>query len=78
VGATQVSSDLSKDPKIGGIRVVWFFTWIEAVWLSYWGMKFVSRLIPLLFRYLAGVVSSETKKYARVLENLQDMITVLG
>ncbi|KAE8444835.1 hypothetical protein EG329_014190 [Mollisiaceae sp. DMI_Dod_QoI] len=78
VGATQVSSNPRKDPKIGGIRVVWFFTWIEAVWLSYWGMKLVARIIPLVFRYLAGVVSSETKKYARVLENLQQMITVLG
>ncbi|KUJ14457.1 uncharacterized protein LY89DRAFT_589788 [Mollisia scopiformis] len=78
VSSTQVSSDPKKDPKIGGIRVVWFFTWIEAVWLSYWGMKFVARIIPLVFRYLAGVVSSETKKYARVLENLQQMITVLG
>ncbi|CZR63877.1 uncharacterized protein PAC_13774 [Phialocephala subalpina] len=78
VGATQVSDDPKHDPKIGGIRVVWFFTWIEAVWLSYWGMKFIARIIPICFRYLAGVVSSETKKYARVLGNLQQIITILG
>ncbi|TVY83240.1 putative MscS family protein [Lachnellula suecica] len=52
VGATQVSSDPKKDPKIGGVRVV--------------------------FGFFAGVVSSETKKYVRVLENLYDMITVFG
>lgn len=32
VGATQVSVSA---PKIGGIRVVWFFTCFEAVWLSF-------------------------------------------
>jgi len=66
------------DPKIGGIRVVWFFTWIESVWLTYWAMKFVARTIPRIFGFFAGVVSSETKKYARVLENLQNTITILG
>jgi hypothetical protein len=34
VGATQVSNNPKKDPKIGGVRVVWFSTWIEAVWLT--------------------------------------------
>jgi hypothetical protein len=75
VGATQVNRT---DPKIGGVRLAWFFTWVEAVWLSFWAMRFVTRCFPGLFRYFAGVVSSETKKYARVLENLQDTITVLG
>jgi hypothetical protein len=75
VGATQVSRT---DPKIGGVRLVWFFTWIESVWLSFWGMRFVARCIPVIFRYFAGVVSAESKKYGRVLENLRDMITVFG
>jgi hypothetical protein len=35
VGTTQVSDDANKVPKIGGIRVVRFFTWIESVWLTY-------------------------------------------
>jgi hypothetical protein len=77
VGATKVSSNPAKDPGIGGIRVVWFFTWIESVWLTYWAMKLVARLLPKIFSYFAGVVSSETK-YARVLENLQDTITFFG
>jgi hypothetical protein len=75
VGATQVNRT---DPKIGGVRLAWFFTWVEAVWLSFRAMRFVTRCFPGVFRYFAGVVSSETKKYARVLENLQDAITVFG
>ncbi|KAG4443899.1 hypothetical protein IFR05_000665 [Cadophora sp. M221] len=75
VGATQVSVT---SPKIGGIRVVWFFNWFEVVWLSFWAMKFVARVLPKVFGFFAGVVSSKTKKYARVLENLEGMITVFG
>lgn len=75
VGATQVSVS---DPKIGGIRVVWFFTWFEVVWLSFWAMKFVARVLPKVFAFFTGVVSSETKKYARVLENLETIITLFG
>jgi hypothetical protein len=78
LGATKVSSNPAKDLKIGGIRVVWFFTWIESVWLSYWAIKLVARLVPKIFSDFAGVVSSETKKYVRVLENLQDAITFFG
>ncbi|TVY35576.1 putative MscS family protein [Lachnellula subtilissima] len=78
VGATQVSDDPKKDPKIGGVRVVWFFTWFEAVWLTLWAMTFVARIIPGIFGFFAGVVSSETRKYKRVLENLQGMITIFG
>ncbi|KAL5332055.1 hypothetical protein ACEPPN_001598 [Leptodophora sp. 'Broadleaf-Isolate-01'] len=75
VGATQV---LVSDPKIGGIRVVWFLTWFEVGWLLFWAVKFVARVLPKVFGFFAGVVSSETKKYARVLENLEGMITVFG
>jgi len=78
VGATQVSDDPKKDPKIGGVRVVWFFAWFEAVWLTLWVMTFVARIIPGVFSFFAGVVSSETRKYKRVLENLQGMITIFG
>lgn len=78
VGATQTSDNPKEDPKIGGVRVVWFFTWIEAVWLTLWAMKLVARILPQIFGFFAGVVSSETKKYRRVLENLQDMIAFFG
>lgn len=73
-GATQVDRS---DPKIGGIRIVWFFTWIEAVWLTLWTSMLFARVVPGVFEYLAGVVSTETKRYARILENLRTTITIL-
>lgn len=39
VRATQVNR---ADPKIGGVRLVWVFTWIESVWLSFWGTRFLT------------------------------------
>ena len=29
--------------KIGGVRILWFFTWVEMVWLSLWGAKTIAR-----------------------------------
>lgn len=74
VSATQVSNT---DPRIGGIRLVWFFTWLLSVWLSLCGSIFVSNLLPAVFRYAIGVVSPKTKKYARVLENLKACVAML-
>lgn len=73
IGATAATNS-----KIGGVRVVWFFTWFEASWLTFWAMKLVAKIIPVAFAYFAGVVSSETKRYARVLENLETTIVVFG
>lgn len=73
VGATLPESD-----KIGGVRVVWFFTWILVVWLLLWAMKFVAKAAPYVFAFFAGAANSGVKKYARVLRNLENTIMVLG
>lgn len=64
--------------KIGGIRIVWFFTWLESVWLVLWAMKFVAKAIPYVFSFFAGAVNRDTKKYGRVLRNLEFTIMMLG
>lgn len=47
------------------------FLWIEIAWLTLWAGKVVAWLLPHLFMFLVGVVSSGTRKYATVLHNLQ-------
>jgi hypothetical protein len=59
VGATV---DSAKGAKIGGVRILWFFTWIEAVWLSIWASKVIAKALPAVFIFLCGVVSSGTWK----------------
>lgn len=47
------------------------FLWIEIAWLTLWVGKLVAWLLPHAFMFLIGVVSSGTRKYATVLQNLQ-------
>ncbi|KAF2086727.1 hypothetical protein K490DRAFT_44024, partial [Saccharata proteae CBS 121410] len=73
VGATA-----AQDAKIGGVRIVWFFTWIEIVWLSVWGSKIVAHFLPMVFQVLAGVVSSGVRKYSLVIKALEIPLSLVG
>ncbi|GAM83357.1 hypothetical protein ANO11243_013440 [Dothideomycetidae sp. 11243] len=73
VGATA-----AQNARIGGVRIVWFFTWIEVVWLSLWGSKIVVHFLPAIFQILAGVVSSGTRKYALILKALNIPLSLVG
>ena len=57
--------------EIAGVRIVWFFTWIQVLWLGLWVAKLVAKLLPTLFRFFISVVSVSTTKYATILENLE-------
>ncbi|KAF2097276.1 hypothetical protein NA57DRAFT_41344, partial [Rhizodiscina lignyota] len=70
IGATA-----AKDAKIGGVRIVWLFTWVEIVWLSLWIAKIFTHFLPSVFQFFAGVVSSGTRKYALVLKALALPVT---
>ena len=73
VGATT-----AKKATIGGVRIVWFFTWVEIVWLSLWVSKLVSQFLPLVFQFLCGIVSSGTRKYALVIASLEIPLCLVG
>lgn len=64
--------------RIGGVRMVWFFSWLEIVWFSVWISKLVAKAIPGIFMFLCGVVSSGTRKYALAIKNLEVPLTLLG
>jgi hypothetical protein len=69
---------VAPDAKIGGLRMIWFFSWLEVVWCSVWISKLVAKAIPGIFMFLCGVVSSGTRKYALAIKNLEVPITLLG
>jgi small-conductance mechanosensitive channel len=73
VGATS-----SPDAKIGGVRIVWFFAWVEVVWVSLWISKIVAHFLPRLFQFLIGVVSSGTRKYSLILSALEIPLSLVG
>lgn len=66
-----VGATVAQDAFIGGVRMLWLFTWIETVWLSVWVAKLVAQLLPRLFLFLMGVVSSGTRKYVLIIKALE-------
>ncbi|KAI9738868.1 MAG: hypothetical protein M1818_005181 [Claussenomyces sp. TS43310] len=66
-----------KNAVIGGVRLLWFFTWLETIWLGLWASKVVAKILPRVFMFLCGVVSSGTRKYATLIGNLEIPISLL-
>lgn len=64
--------------RIGGVKMLWFFVWVEAVWVSLWVSKLVAQFLPFLFQFLCGVVSPGTRKYASILTALEIPLSLVG
>lgn len=73
-----VGATVAPKARIGGVKIVWFFTWVEVIWVSLWVSKLVARFLPRLFQFLSGVVSSGTRKYALVLSALEIPLSLVG
>jgi small-conductance mechanosensitive channel len=73
-----IGATVAQDAEIGGVRIVWFFTWIEVIWLSLWVSKVIAHFLPFIFQFFVGIVSSGTKKYALVLRALEIPLSLVG
>ena len=73
-----IGATVAQHAEIGGVRIVWFFTWIEIVWLSVWVSKLFAKLVPHLFMFVCGIVSSGVRKYAQILRNLELPLSLAG
>ena len=69
---------INPEADIGGMRVFLLFGWIEVVWLSLWVSKLVAQMIPWVFMFLCGVVSSGTRKYAMILKAVEMPLSLVG
>ncbi|KAL4889360.1 Mechanosensitive ion channel-domain-containing protein [Aspergillus ambiguus] len=56
---------------IGGVGVGWFFSWIFLLWIYLWICKLMAHILPSIFQFLCGIVSSGTRKYALILQSLE-------
>ncbi|KAG7125310.1 Mechanosensitive ion channel protein Msy2 like [Verticillium longisporum] len=68
VGRSSRDGDGNRTP---GPALFRLFLWIEIAWLTLWAGKVVAWLLPRVFMFVVGVVSTGTRKYATVLQNLQ-------
>ncbi|OIW27998.1 hypothetical protein CONLIGDRAFT_558955, partial [Coniochaeta ligniaria NRRL 30616] len=62
----RAAKDRARGPSLFSL-----FVWIEVAWLSLWIGKSVAHLLPPVFMFFCGVVSSGTRKYATVLRALE-------
>lgn len=60
------------------VKVWIFWLWIEIVWLSLWISKLIAGAVPWMYMFLAGVVSSGTRKYALILKAVEIPLSLLG
>ncbi|OJJ46590.1 hypothetical protein ASPZODRAFT_1977786 [Penicilliopsis zonata CBS 506.65] len=72
-----VSAVAARHATIGGVRVYWFFAWIEVVWVSLWVSKAFAYYLPFVFQFLCGIVSSGTRKYALILRALEIPLSIV-
>ena len=63
---------------LGGVRIVWIFSWLECVWLSLWVSKLAAKTFPWIFEFLCGIVSSGTRKYSLVIQSLEIYLSLCG
>ncbi|RMD39989.1 hypothetical protein DV735_g5148, partial [Chaetothyriales sp. CBS 134920] len=73
-----IGATIAPNARIGGVKLLWFFTWIEVVWVSLWVSKLVAKLLPYIFQFLCGVINPGTRKYAAVLTNLEIPLSLVG
>lgn len=73
IGATA-----AKRARLGHVRILWLFTWIELVWLSLWVSKLFAHYLPSIFQFLCGIVSAGTRKYALVIRALEIPLSLAG
>lgn len=73
IGATA-----AQNATIGGVRIVWMFSWLECIWLSLWVSKLAAKTLPWIFEFLCGIVSSGTRKYSLVIQSLEIYLSLCG
>ena len=73
IGATA-----AQNATLGGVRIVWIFSWLECIWLSLWVSKLAAKTLPWIFEFLCGIVSSGTRKYSLVIESLEIYLSLCG
>ncbi|KAG6003723.1 hypothetical protein E4U21_001776 [Claviceps maximensis] len=70
IGDVKVKDSNEKLIIKDGPSVYSLLLWFEITWLTLWAGKIVAWLLPKVFIFVSGVVSTGVRKYATVLKNL--------
>jgi hypothetical protein len=66
-----IYATVKKSSRIGGVRTLGLFVWLEIAWLSLWVTKLIAQTFPYIFTFLCGFVSSGVRKYSLVIKALE-------
>ena len=73
-----IGATVAPHASLGGVRIVWIFSWLECIWLSLWVSKLFAKTLPWIFEFLCGIVSSGTRKYSLVIQSLEIYLSLCG
>ncbi|KAF2430842.1 hypothetical protein EJ08DRAFT_714208 [Tothia fuscella] len=63
--------------RAGGVRPHGLFIWLEVMWWCLWITKLLAQMLPFVFQFLCGFVSSGTRKYCLVIRALEIPISFM-
>lgn len=66
-----------KDVRVGNIRLLGLFIWLEIVWVGLWICKLLAKALPIVFQAACGLISTGIRKYSLVLLALEIPISLL-
>jgi hypothetical protein len=72
-----IFATVSKESRVGGVRLLGLFVWLQVMWWCLWATKLLAQLLPYIFQFLCGFVSSGTRKYRLVIRALEIPISLL-
>ncbi|KAK9320390.1 Mechanosensitive ion channel-domain-containing protein [Lipomyces orientalis] len=72
-----VGAFAAEDAKLGGVRIMWIFIWVEIVSVSLWIAKLFAQILPIVFETIVGVINNSVTKYALILVALEMPITMV-
>jgi len=73
-----IGATVAPNARIGGVRMVWFFSWLLIVWVSFWIAKIVAHVLPKIFQFVVGIVSSKIRRYALMIRALELPLSFIG
>ena len=62
---------LFKSASVGGVRMMWFCTWLEVVWLTLWGSRIVARILPYPVGVISSMLTNNSKKWRDMSKQLE-------
>ncbi|EEB06947.2 MS ion channel protein 2 [Schizosaccharomyces japonicus yFS275] len=60
-------SSAGRNARLGHVRILWIFMWVEVAWTGYWISLLCATLLPKFVVFFFGIISVSAVKYTTVL-----------